>query len=101
LRRLLRFAGTLAAVYALLVIGLCSAMRQPPQVFGAVMKHVPTAAMFVLPFEPLWLHARAGNLKVGEMAPDFSLHTVDKKSLVQLSSLRGEKPVVLVFGSYT
>ncbi len=88
-------------VYALLVAGLYSVMRQPPQVFGAVMRHVPMAAMLILPFEPLWLHARAGNLKVGDPAPDFSLHSVDKKSTFRLSSLRGEKPVVLVFGSYT
>jgi hypothetical protein len=100
-RRLLKFAAILAVVYALLVAGLYSAMRQPPEVFGAVMRHVPTVAMYVLPFEPLWLHARSGRLNVGDMAPDFSLHTVDRKSLVRLSSLRGEKPVVLVFGSYT
>ena len=97
----MKFVGVLGAVYFLLTIGLYSAMRQPPQVFGAVMRHVPMVAMYILPFEPLWLHARAGNLKIGDMAPDFSLHTVDKKSLVRLSSLRGEKPVVLVFGSYT
>ena len=101
MRRLLKVAGILAVVYVLLVIGLYSAMRQPPAVFGSVMRHVPMVAMVVLPFEPLWLHARAGHLKVGDIAPDFSLHTVDKKSVVQLSSLRGEMPVVLVFGSYT
>ena len=101
LQRLLKLVGALGVVYVLLTIGLYSAMRQPPQVFGGVMRHVPTVAMYLLPFEPLWLHARAGNLKVGDVAPDFSLHTVDKKSFVRLSSLRGEKPVVLVFGSYT
>ena len=101
MRRLLKFAGILAVAYALLVIGLYSVMRQPPQVFGTVMRYVPKVAFFILPFEPLWLHVRAGHLKVGDIAPDFSLHTVDKKSVVQLSSQRGEKPVVLVFGSYT
>ncbi|HUU13474.1 MAG TPA: hypothetical protein VM182_07160 [Terriglobia bacterium] len=101
MRRLLKITGILAVVYILLVIGLYSAMRQPPEVFGGVMRHVPTIAYILLPFEPLWLHARAGHLKVGDITPDFSLHTVDKKSVAQLSSLRGEKPVVLVFGSYT
>ena len=101
MRRLLKITGILAVVYILLVIGLYSAMRQPPEVFGWAMRHVPKVAFFLLPFEPLWLHARAGHLKLGDIAPDFSLHTVDKKSVAQLSSLRGEKPVVLVFGSYT
>ncbi len=101
MRRLLRIADVALVIYVLLVIGLYSAMRQPPEVFGAVMRHMPIVAMIILPFKPLWLHARAGHLKVGDSAPDFSIHTVDKKSLVQLSSLRGEKPVVLVFGSYT
>jgi len=55
----------------------------------------------VLPFEPLWNIARAGVLKAGDPAPDFRLPTYDKSSLVQLSSFRGNRPVVLIFGSYT
>lgn len=105
----MRISRSLAAKVALVVVavylaasaGLYWVMRQPPEVFGRVMKHVPMVAMIVLPFEPLWLHARSGHLKVGDPAPDFSLETYDKKSRVQLSSLRGQKPVVLVFGSYT
>ena len=41
------------------------------------------------------------NLKVGQAAPDFTLPTVDRKSEVSLASFRGDRPVVLVFGSYT
>jgi len=40
-------------------------------------------------------------LKVGALAPDFDLPTLDNSSRVRLSSFRGEEPVVLVFGSYT
>jgi len=40
-------------------------------------------------------------LKVGAPAPDFKLKTVDGKREVQLSSFKGKRPVVLVFGSYT
>ena len=36
-----------------------------------------------------------------DMAPDFVLPTVNRKSQVRLSSFRGKQPVVLVFGSYT
>jgi hypothetical protein len=38
---------------------------------------------------------------VGDSAPDFSLKTLDGKATVTLSSFKGEKPVVLIFGSYT
>lgn len=39
--------------------------------------------------------------KVGEEAPNFKLKTRDGKKEVELATFRGEKPVVLVFGSYT
>lgn len=39
--------------------------------------------------------------KAGEMAPDFALKSKDGKSTVKLSSFRGQKPVALIFGSYT
>ena len=40
-------------------------------------------------------------LKVGDVAPDFTLKSVDGKETVKLSSFKGKKPVLLVFGSYT
>src|SRR5262245_10308504 len=40
-------------------------------------------------------------LKVGDMAPDFSLKPMHGKKDVTLSSHRGKQPVVLIFGSYT
>ncbi len=40
--------------------------------------------------------------EVGSEAPDFELATLaDPEVLVQLSSFVGEKPVILIFGSYT
>ena len=42
-----------------------------------------------------------GSLKVGQKAPDFKLTLIDGKKSVKLSSFKGKKPVVLVFGSYT
>ncbi len=78
-------------------------MRQPPETFARVMARIPgPAAFLVLPFETLWTHARAGNLQVGDPAPDFSLMKLDKSAPVQLSSLTAQgRPVVLIFGSYT
>ena len=80
---------------------LFGVMLQSPDRFAATMKHVPWPAFVALPFKPLWQVARAGNVNIGDMAPDFSLESPDHKASFRLSSLRGEKPVVLVFGSYT
>ncbi len=77
------------------------AMRQPPDTFGRVMKHMPMPAFFLFPFETMWTQARAGALHPGDAAPDFVLPTYDKSAHVQLASFRGDRPVVLVFGSYT
>ena len=70
-------------------------------VFGHFMSKLPAVAYFLFPFEPMWLVARRGNLKVGDLAPDFALKTTDHSSVVRLSLFRGQKPVVLIFGSHT
>jgi hypothetical protein len=78
------------------------AMKQPPEKFARVMSHLPGPAAFLLfPFETAWMHARAGELRPGDSAPDFNLLTLDKSARVQLSALTAQEPVVLVFGSYT
>ena len=42
------------------------------------------------------------SLSAGQRAPDFSLKRLnDESKKVHLASFRGEKPVVLFFGSYT
>ncbi len=38
---------------------------------------------------------------IGERAPDFTLKTQDGKQEIRLSDFRGQKPVVLIFGSFT
>src|ERR1700758_2236281 len=77
-----------------------AAMRQPPESFARVMARIPGPIAFLaFPFETLWTHARAGNLRQGDLAPDFSLTKVDKSSSIQLSALTAKKrPVGLVFG---
>jgi hypothetical protein len=91
----------LALVYAIACVGLYAAMRQPPEQFGAVMTRVPDAAFLILPFRPLWLSARAGHLQVGDAAPDFDLPTLDRSRSIRLSLEYRQRPVVLIFGSYT
>jgi hypothetical protein len=101
-RRLwLRIVTAIVIVYAILSAALFVAMKQTPAEFGNVMSKLPMVSMMVLPFEPLWSIARAGVLQAGDPAPDFRLQTYDKSSLVELSSFRGDRPVVLIFGSYT
>ena len=77
------------------------AMRQPPEVFGHVMAKMPMPAYFLFPFETMWTDARKGTIAVGDTAPDFTVKTLDTKVPTQLASLWADKPVVLVFGSYT
>ena len=102
MRKLLpRAAIALVILYALFAGFIWWAMRQPPETFGRVMKHMPDVAYFLVPFETMWTHARAGRLHTGDAAPDFSLTKLDKSASVQLSALTKKQPVVLVFGSYT
>jgi hypothetical protein len=99
----LRGAIVVAVCYVTLFATVLAAMLQPPERFGAFMRHMPAAVVFGgLPAPRMWLWARHGTLDEGEVAPDFSLRTVkDRNQRVSLSSYRGKQPVVLVFGSYT
>jgi hypothetical protein len=99
--KLLKIAGALVTLYAVITAALFAIMLQSPDRFAGTMRYVPWPAFMVLPFKPLWNVARKGHLDVGDMAPDFSLESPDHKSTFQLSSMRSLKPVVLVFGSYT
>jgi hypothetical protein len=93
----------LAALWVTCCLALYHVMRQSPEQFGRVMARIPGPIPFlILPFETLWMRARAGTLQVGSPAPDFALTKLDKTAQVQLSALTAQqRPVVLVFGSYT
>ena len=102
LRKVLLVGLALVAVlYGVACAAIYTAMRQPPERFGAIMQHVPDFAFMILPFRPFWMSARAGSLHLGDAAPDFELPTVDHSRTVRLSSEYQSKPVVLIFGSYT
>jgi hypothetical protein len=101
MRTFIKYAIPVLVVYIVLLSGLFAAMLQPPEVFGRIMSKLPMVAYILFPFEPMWLVARRGRLKVGEPAPDFSLKRTDGSQVVSLSSFRGQKPVVLIFGSHT
>jgi len=93
----------LATLWVICCVALYGVMRRSPEDFARVMAKIPGPIPFlILPFETLWMRARAGALQAGSPAPDFSLTKLDKTAQVQLSSLTAQhRPVVLVFGSYT
>jgi hypothetical protein len=99
---LLRVFIVIAVLYATLFAVVGVAMMQPPVRFGQFMKRMPPALVWgLLPAQSMWLRARAGTLEVGQEAPDFTLPRQNRSSAVTLSTHRGVRPVVLVFGSYT
>lgn len=50
---------------------------------------------------PRGSRASAGKLKVGDEAPDVELVALDGSSRFRLRERLGNKPLVLIFGSYT
>jgi hypothetical protein len=105
LKRVARIAAGTAVVLVVAwvaFVGLAwRAMSQGPEAIGRFMAAVPGPAYFVLPFESLWNRTRAGSLQVGDPAPDFELPRHDGTGRVRLSDFRDNRPVVLIFGSYT
>ncbi len=89
---LVAYGGFLGLVY--------SKMTRPPLEFASFWAEAPSWATRTVPFPALWARARAGELEIGDEAPDFELDYHDHSGKMRLSELRG-RPVVLVFGSYT
>ena len=97
-----RIALVAVALYVSAAGAIAWAMLQPPERFGQIMMHLPMPVVWgAFPAPRMWMWARSGHLQEGDTAPDFTLDTYDHSSRVTLSSHRGDRPVVLVFGSYT
>ena len=45
--------------------------------------------------------AESASLKAGQAAPLFKLETLDHKKQIDLAGFAGDRPVLLMFGSYT
>ena len=102
IRWLIRGVLLLIAIYISMAGFLAYAVTRPPEQFGQIMKHLPMPVVFgILPGQRMFTWARAGRLAAGDPAPDFTLRALDRSGAVTLSSFSGERPVVLVFGSYT
>jgi hypothetical protein len=98
---LLQIAAGLAVLYLALLAAAFVIMRLPPARLARIVSLIPEAVHATGPYRLFWLAARGGRLRMGDAAPDFDLETVEKNSRVRLSTFRGHKPVVLIFGSYT
>lgn len=102
IRWLVRGVVLLAALYVVMAGALAYVVTRPPGQFGQIMKRLPMPLVFgVLPGQRLFTWARHGRLAPGDDAPDFTLRMLDRADTVTLSSFRGQRPVVLIFGSYT
>jgi hypothetical protein len=99
--RIAKAAVALAALYSLMLAGFYYAMKQPPETFSRLMMHVGPLPFLLFPFETMWKQARGGTLQPGDSAPEFRLPLLDGSGSVELSSFRANRPVVLIFGSYT
>ncbi len=110
--------GAVCALWLVVCVFFYVAMLQPPERFGRIIAGIPgplRMVMAALPFETMWNSARGGDLAPGDPAPDFCLAEAQSMEdaapgaedaqpsgeCVRLSSFRGSRPVVLVFGSYT
>lgn len=100
-RWLVRLLLIVLVAYLAFTAMVYAAMRREPLEFSRFMMRLPQPFMYITPFPPMWNRARAGSLQSGDVAPDFDLETHNRANRVRLSSLRGDRPVVLIFGSYT
>jgi len=103
-RLLIKLASLAFTLWLVACAALFAIMWLPPSDFARQVGRIPGPAMAlvaVLPFETMWNLARGGALREGDPAPDFDLQRHDKSGRVKLSSHFGDRPVVLVFGSYT
>lgn len=101
-----RIAIGFVAVYLCITAIAWLVVSLPPAQFAKVMSKLPTSEkpgllFLVVPIGPLMGLARAGHLKAGDLAPDFHLRKLHSAEIVELASFRGQKPVALIFGSYT
>ena len=81
---------TIGVVFVLLVgafVGLSMMAGSPKDAYGMVRYALP--------------HMHRGNLKVGDDAPDAKLVALDGTDHFHIHERSGQKPLVLVFGSFT
>ncbi len=76
-------------------------MHHSPTIHTVAMFVVLAIATFSLAQRPDRAQRAPDTLKVGDTAPDFALPAMDGEDTVTLSNFQGDRPVALIFGSYT
>lgn len=79
--------GIFLALLLIVFIGLSKMAGSPKDAYGMVRYALP--------------HMHRGSLKVGDDAPDARLLALDGENHFHIRERTGNKPLVLVFGSFT
>lgn len=88
MRRAIKWTAIALLAILAIAFGLgCYFMGSPKDLYGFLR--------FAL---PQWHN---GNLRVGDMAPDAPLYSLDGHSTFRIREHIGGRPLVLIFGSYT
>jgi hypothetical protein len=86
-KKLIWALGVLLVLSGAAFGALCYLAGSPRDAYGMVRYALP--------------HMKLGNLKAGDQAPDFEAVALDGETRVRLYDRIGQRPLVLVFGSYT
>ena len=82
------------------VVAMADVLQDPAKEFTEKMDKAPAGEKV-----PNWEQTKSLMARVapavGDAAPDFSLKTLDGRQTVRLSQFKGDRLVVLIFGSYT
>ncbi len=111
---IMRVGPMMMSLFVLIMAVGCSSTKQPAPEESAVSEEPAAPAETAVSEEPAASEERpqrrrarrsqpddGTQLKVGDVAPTFKLKSIDGKEETDLAVFKGEKPVVLFFGSYT
>ncbi len=88
MRRALKWTGIGLLAILVIAFGLgCYFMGSPKDLYGFLRYALPQ-----------WHN---GNLRVGDPAPDAELYSLDGQSTFRIRDHVGQRPLVLILGSYT
>ena len=72
-----------------------------PEIMAMMMREGPSQTTLLKGIFSGELGSMCEGPAIGKQAPDFELETEDGKRKIRLADFRGQKPVVLIFGSFT
>jgi hypothetical protein len=87
MRRALKWTGIVLSAILVIALGVGCYFMGPRNFYGFLRYALPQ-----------W---HSGSLRVGDPAPDATLYSLDGRSSFRIRDHIGERPLVLIFGSYT